>query len=100
MTNAVKSIFNTATGLFTSPDPEGPSDAELAAQTARRSDEEQAQGELISRGPSRKQGRARKIGRQLLTFLGPSTSKSSSPSSGGAERKSFRGPGPTRNRIR
>lgn len=101
MVDTVKDLFNKSTlGLFSSPDPEGSSEAELAAQTKRRRDEEEQQAELLRRGPSRIAGRRRKIGRQLLTFLGPTTTKSSTGRSTGREGRAFRGPGADRNRIR
>jgi len=97
MVKFVKGAFDPLGILFKNK-PEGPTEAEQAAQAKQRSDEEQTEAELLARGPSRTTGRARKIGRQLLSFLGPSTTKTTT---GGGRAtpadKTFRGP---RTRIR
>ena len=104
MVDTVKDLFDKSTlGLFSSPEPEGPSEAEVASQAKQRRDEEEEQALLLSRGPSRKAGRARKVGRQLLAFVGPSATKSgdrTGAGTGGRAGGSFRGPGRERNRIR
>jgi len=97
MTGTVKKLFNLSTlGLFSSPDVEGPSEAELSAQQKQRRDEEQEQAELLSKGPTRTTGRSRKIGRQLLSFLGPSATKTTTGTaaptrSGGPIRRAVNG---------
>ena len=99
MTEFVKSAFDPL-GLVFKNIAKGPSEAELASQAQQRSEEEQEEAELLARGPSRISGRGRKVGRQLLAFLGPTTTKSTTGRSGAREGRSFRGPGADRNRIR
>lgn len=106
MVDVVKDLFNKSTfGLFSSPEPEGPSEAEVASQAKQRRDEEEEQALLLSRGPSRVTGRGRKIGRQLLSFVGPSGTKTggdrTGARTGGRTGGAFRGPSSRgTNRIR
>lgn len=71
MGKVVKKLFNISTlGLFSKPKVEGPSEGELLAQQQSRSDEEQRLAEIQAEGGTRKTGRGRKVGRQLLAFVG------------------------------
>lgn len=70
MTSVVSKAFNIATlGLFGKPKVKGPTEAEKIAQQQARADEEQAAAELRSEAGTRRTGRARRVGRQLLAFV-------------------------------
>ena len=70
MSKTVKKLFNLSTlGLFKT-SAEGPTAAEQLAQEQARTRESQAQAELLSETTSRKTGRARVVGRELLAFAG------------------------------